>query len=167
MGSIPVRVTKHLPCKKAGVFLYPEPGKERNPATRTGIEQPAPDSPGSDITPQQHIQKPAAFSGVRTRKHCRKIYQKQAVGCVAVAWRPQRTPAFRRLAIGLFLRFSRCFAVLPLARQNQSFLALTLLFALQAETAAIRRRRRTGGCRPSQHPAHAAARSSGRRGRRR
>ena len=56
---------------------------------------------------------PAAFRGVRTRKLCRKIYQKQAVGCVAVAWRPQRTPAFRRLATDLSLRFFRCFAVLP------------------------------------------------------
>ena len=47
-----------------------------------------------------------AFCGVRTRKLCRKIWQKRAAGCVAAAWRPQRTPAFRRLAIDPFLRFS-------------------------------------------------------------
>ena len=71
--------------------------------------------------------KAAAFSGVRTRKHCRKIYQKQAVGCVAVAWRPQRTPAFRRLATNLFLRFFGASQFCRPVRQNQSFLALTLL----------------------------------------
>ena len=31
---------------------------------------------------------------------------KQAVGCLAAAWRPQRTPAFRRLAATLFCGFS-------------------------------------------------------------
>src|SRR5699024_3391468 len=42
-----------------------------------------------------------------------KLNQNRPLACAAVAWHPQRTPAFRRLAAGLFLRFFRCFAVLP------------------------------------------------------
>ena len=54
-----------------------------------------------------------AFCGVRTRKLCRKIWQKRAAGCVA---------------FGLLLRFC-CFAVLPLVaplpRAGRHFLCLT------------------------------------------
>ena len=69
-----------------------------------------------------------AFCGVRTRKLCRKIWQKRAAGCVAAAWRPKRTPAFRCVAFGLLLRFC-CFTVLPLVaplpRAGRHFLCLT------------------------------------------
>ena len=78
--------------------------------------------------PQKRRGKRRAFCGVRTRKLCRKIWQKRAAGCVAAAWRPQRTPAFRRVAFGLLLRFC-CFAVLPLVaplpRAGRHFLCLT------------------------------------------
>ena len=78
--------------------------------------------------PQKRRGKRRAFCGVRTRKLCRKIWQKRAAGCVAAAWRPKRTPAFRRVAFGLLLRFC-CFAVLPLVaplpRAGRHFLCLT------------------------------------------
>ena len=80
------------------------------------------------VLPQRRRGKRRAFCGVRTRKLCRKIWQKRAAGCVAAAWRPQRTPAFRRVAFGLLLRFC-CFAVLPLVaplpRAGRHFLCLT------------------------------------------
>ena len=85
--------------------------------------------------PQRRRGKRRAFCGVRTRKLCRKIWQKQAAGCVAAAWRPKRTPAFRRVAFGLLLRFC-CFAVLPLVaplpRAGRHFLCLTGLCILAA-----------------------------------
>ena len=85
--------------------------------------------------PQKRRGKRRAFCGVRTRKLCRKIWQKRAAGCVAAAWRPKRTPAFRRVAFGLLLRFC-CFAVLPLVaplpRAGRHFLCLTGLCILAA-----------------------------------
>ena len=85
--------------------------------------------------PQRRRGKRRAFCGVRTRKLCRKICQKRAAGCVAAAWRPKRTPAFRRVAFGLLLRFC-CFAVLPLVaplpRAGRHFLCLTGLCILAA-----------------------------------